>query len=323
MDRTERFYKIELMIRHQDSVSFQHLLEHLEVSPATLKRDLQYLRDRMDAPIVYDRDTNGYRFSQAFKGRRHELPGLWFNEGELHALMSMHQILSGLDENRVLTRHLQPLIEKLTGMLGQDESESREMMRRVKLISTAKRKVSGQSFETVGRALMQRKRLRFTYQKRSDGSQSVRLVSPQRLVHSRNTWYLDGWCHEAEQLRRFSVDTIVSAEVLPDRAKRIAVAELEKELDQGYGVFAGKKPKWAELVFSSRASSWVSAEEWHPQQEAHWLPDGRYRLRVPYVEDTELLMDLGRHAGQVEIRSPAVLRQAYVRMLQEGAALQS
>ena len=95
---------------------------------------------------------------------------------------------------------------------------------------------------------MQRKRLRFTYQKRSDGSQSVRLVSPQRLVHSRNTWYLDGWCHEAEQLRRFPVDTIVRGGLAgPGQAHRGGRAG--KELDQGYGVFAGKKPKWAELVF--------------------------------------------------------------------------
>ena len=38
MDRTERFYKIEMLIRNRGCVSFSTLLAELEVSPATLKR---------------------------------------------------------------------------------------------------------------------------------------------------------------------------------------------------------------------------------------------------------------------------------------------
>ena len=70
MDRTERFYKIELLLRNRGCVSFDQLREALEVSPATLKRDLQYLRERMDAPIAYDRADNGYRFAHTDAGAR-------------------------------------------------------------------------------------------------------------------------------------------------------------------------------------------------------------------------------------------------------------
>ena len=116
MDRTERFYKIELLIRNRGSVPFADLMAELGVSRATLKRDLEYLRERMDAPIVYDRDSNGYRFSadEARDARqvRHELPGLWFSEREIHALLTMHQLIGGLDEGGVLARHLQPLLDK-------------------------------------------------------------------------------------------------------------------------------------------------------------------------------------------------------------------
>jgi len=104
MDRTERFYKIEMLIRHRECVSFAALLEALEVSPATLKRDLQYLRERMDAPIEYDAMANGYRFGQQWRGTKHELPGVWFSEKELHALLTMHQLMSSLDEEGLLTR---------------------------------------------------------------------------------------------------------------------------------------------------------------------------------------------------------------------------
>ena len=142
MDRTERFYKIEMMIRSRGSVSFAALMEELGVSRATLKRDLEYLRGRMDAPIVYDRFDNGYKMQADPRDQRqvkHELPGVWFSEREIHALLTMHQLLAGLDDDGVLSRHLQPMMDKLQGMLGADESEARELMRRVKLISTARR----------------------------------------------------------------------------------------------------------------------------------------------------------------------------------------
>ena len=90
MDRTERFYKIELLLRSRGCVSFAALRGELAVSPATLKRDLQYLRDRLSAPIVYDAFDHGYRFAAAATGgtasagtTRHELPGLWFSENEI------------------------------------------------------------------------------------------------------------------------------------------------------------------------------------------------------------------------------------------------
>jgi predicted DNA-binding transcriptional regulator YafY len=69
MTKTARLYKIELSIRNRGHVSFQQLLGDLEVSAATLKRDLEYLRDRMGAPIVYDRDLNGYKFGPEYRGQ--------------------------------------------------------------------------------------------------------------------------------------------------------------------------------------------------------------------------------------------------------------
>lgn len=322
MDRTERFYKIEMLIRARECVSFATLLEALEVSPATLKRDLQYLRERMDAPIEYDALANGYRFGQQWRGTKHELPGVWFSEKELHALLTMHQLMSSLDEEGLLTRHLQPMFDKLSGMLGSDEAEARELTKRVKLIVTARRRVPSEHFETVGSAVVKRQRLRLRYRKRAPSGASVseRVVSPQRLVHYRNTWYLDAWCHRSEGFRRFALDAIEQAEALDEKSKAVSSKQLETELDQGYGIFAGGKVQQATLVFSAEAAQWVAHEEWHPSQRTAWLDDGRWRLELPYVDATELLMDLLRHAGQVQVEAPAALRQAYAKRLREAAA---
>ena len=64
VDRTERFYKIDqlLQARRPGVVPISVFLEELDVSLATFKRDLEYMRERLYAPIVWDRDQNGYRF---------------------------------------------------------------------------------------------------------------------------------------------------------------------------------------------------------------------------------------------------------------------
>ncbi|HJV61416.1 MAG TPA: WYL domain-containing protein [Albitalea sp.] len=326
MDRTERFYKIELLLRSRGCVHFDTLREELDVSPATLKRDLQYLRDRLAAPIVYDRFDNGYRFDNAAgasDGARQELPGLWFSEKEIHALLTMHQLLAGLDDDGVLSRHLQPMMDRLQGMLGADESEARELMRRVKVISTARRRVPSRHFELLGSALVQRRRVWLRYYKRSDRSTSEREVSPQRLVNYRNTWYLDAWCHASEGLRRFALDAVQEAKPLQAKARHVPVKDLEAQLDAGYGIYggAGARLRWATLRFSAEAAQWVANEEWHAQQTSRWLADGRYELQVPYSDPTELTMDILRHGDSVEVVGDKPLVASIAQRLKKASGL--
>lgn len=322
MDRTERFYKIELLIRNHGGVSFRTLREALEVSPATLKRDLQYLRDRLDAPIVYDRGDDVYRFEAeaAPRGASHELPGIWFSEAEIHALLTMHQLIAGLDADGVLGRHLQPMQDKLDAMLGADAAEARQMMQRVRIVSAAGRPVPSRYFELVGSALLKRRRIRMRYLTRSKGTTSQRDVSPLRLVHYRSTWYLDAWCHRSDALRRFALDAIEEAQVLEQSAKSVAMKTIEAEFDGAYGIFSGKAARWATLVFDAGVARWVSKEVWHADQRARWLGDGRYELRVPYADDTELLMDVLRHGEHVEVVAPRELRATLqARLARAGA----
>ena len=314
MDRTERFYRIEWLIKSRQGVSFDALLAELEVSPATLKRDLQYLRDRMDAPIVYARDDNVYRFADGdgsgparAGSRSHELPGVWFSEKELRALLTMHQLIGGLDDGGVLGRHLQPLLDKLQGLLGTSASQAQALMRRVRIASPARRPVPSRHFEEAVSAVLGRQRLGISYYTRSKRSESERVLSPQRLLHYRNTWYLDAWCHASEGLRRFALDAVRAARVLEVPARELPLETVEAELDRGYGVFGGARLRWATLLFSPEAAQWVSQEEWHPRQEQRLLPDGSLRLRVPYTDATELVMDVMRHGPNVQVLAPVEL----------------
>ena len=324
MDRTERFYKIEMLIRSRGSVPFTVLMDELSVSRATLKRDLEYLRERLDAPIVYDRFANGYSMRPDARDARqvkHELPGVWFSEREIHALLTMHQLIQGLDEGGVLARHLQPLLDKLHGMLGASGAEAEQLMKRVKIMSAARRPVIGRHFELIGSAITQRRRVQMLYYVRSRREETQRSISPQRLVHWRNTWYLDAWCHTSDALRRFALDAIRSAALQDQRAKDVAVKTIEAALDAGYGVFSGAKLQWAKLHFSPEAAQWVQHEQWHPKQQSTLHDDGSLTLRLPYSDATELAMDILRHGEQVRVLAPAALVKRVAAQVRAAAAV--
>ncbi len=324
MDRTERFYKIEMLIRSRGSVPYTDLMDELSVSRATLKRDLEYLRERLDAPIVYDRFANGYSMRPDARDARqvkHELPGVWFSEREIHALLTMHQLIQGLDEGGVLARHLQPLLDKLHGMLGASGAEAEQLMKRVKIMSAARRPVIGRHFELIGSAITQRRRVQMLYYVRSRREETQRSISPQRLVHWRNTWYLDAWCHTSDALRRFALDAIRSAALQDQRAKDVAVKTIEAALDAGYGVFSGAKLLWAKLHFSPEAAQWVQHEQWHPKQQSTLHDDGSLTLRVPYSDATELAMDILRHGEQVRVLAPAALVKRVAAQVRAAAAV--
>jgi DeoR/GlpR family transcriptional regulator of sugar metabolism len=50
MDRSERFHRIDLLLNERSVVPREVFLRELEVSLATFKRDLEYMRDRTRHP---------------------------------------------------------------------------------------------------------------------------------------------------------------------------------------------------------------------------------------------------------------------------------
>lgn len=309
MSQTERYYRIDQLLQEMGCVPFSTLQGTLEVSRATIKRDLQYMRERLNAPIEFDRDAQGYRYVQAGTGPRFQLPGLWFTADEALALMTMHQLLEGLDAGGLLGPHIKPLMERLSKALGADEAPAKEVLKRVKLMTSQQRRVQVRWFELVGKALMTRRRLLITYFTRYKNERSEREVSPQRLVHYRGNWYLDAWCHKSEGVRMFSLDSVESAKLLDTRARDVSTKQIDEDTAQGYGIFRGKALQWATLEFNAEAARWVRCEVWHEQQQCEDLPGDRYRLRVPYTESQELEMDILRHGENVRVIEPAALRE--------------
>lgn len=316
MSINERIYRIDQLLNDRKTVSFQELLDRLEVSPATLKRDLAYMRDRLNAPIVYDKELNGYRFES--NSENYVLPGLWFSPQEIYALLTMQHLLSNLDSDGLLSKHVKPLQSRLLAMLEDSDGSFEEIQKRVKIEKMGSRQYDLEHFQEIGSALVRRKRLVIEYQSRSKDENTRREISPQRMIYYRDNWYLDAWCHFKNALRSFSVDAIKKAEILETKADDIDDNELNAELGSGYGIFAGKEVKWALLRFSPERAKWVASEKWHPAQKSKFLEDGSYELCIPFSDEREIVMDILKHGNQVLVLNPQSLIMQVTEILRQN-----
>jgi predicted DNA-binding transcriptional regulator YafY len=319
MERTERFYKIQQLLKIRRYVGTQEFLDALEVSRATFKRDLEYLRDRFNAPIVYDADHEGYRFDDKVEDRAvWQLPGLWFSAEELLALLTMDRLLAELAPG-VLSEVIGPFRKRIKELLASGEHSAQDVASRIRVLTMGSRAIEPAYFRTIATALLSRRRLRVRHNRRQDGDVLEREISPQRLVHYRDNWYVDAFCHKRQALRTFAVDAIEQATVLDKAAKEVGEDSLERHFASGYGIFAGAETQEAVLLFNATRARWVSRETWHPKQDGKLQLDGTYLLKFPYSREPELVMDILKYGADVEVLAPESLRQAVAAQLIEAA----
>jgi predicted DNA-binding transcriptional regulator YafY len=306
VDRFDRIFELNRIFQAaRYPVSRQRLEEALECSRATVTRLIEDMRLHLNAPIVYDREHNGYRYDTA-EGTMYELPGLWFNASELQALLTVQQLLTRVQPG-LLDQHLRPLQKRIGALLELQRGGFDGLAARVRMIQVGARS-GGAHFQTVAGGLAQRQRLWVRYFSRVSDRRDEREISPQRLVYYRDNWYLDAWCHLREGLRTFALDAIEAARPVSTPALEVAEEALDRHVAASYGIFAGEPDQLAVLRFSAERARWVAKEDWHRDQEGRFLEDGSYELRIPYSQPLELAMDVLRYGPDVEVLAPAALR---------------
>ena len=310
MDRYERIVRLHRLLKHnRTGVSLERLMEEIEASRATVYRDIAFLRDALGAPI--ESDLESHRFKYVTDSEHvFELPGLWLSPDEVYALLVARQALTAQSDG-ALAEALGDLGPRLKGLVG----DRVEHLSRIRVLRQASRKLDDSTFRTVTSAVLERKRLSFSYRARSTGDGSVRTTSPQRLTHYRDNWYLDAYDHDKRGLRSFALDRVTAANIVEAAADDWPEAELDAHFASSYGIFAGPARAWATIRFSSHAARWVADERWHSQQKGRFLSDGRFELQLPFGNARELLMDVLRYGPDAEVIAPVSLREEMKQLL--------
>ncbi len=305
MDKFDRIFQLHAILKSRRTpIPLEELTARLECSKSTLHRAINALKDHLNAPVVFDANAGGYKYGKPETGEAFELPG-----------RPLRSAGGGLPEE-----HLGALAKRLDELTKHQHLNLGEAAQRLRFPAIAARP-AGAAFNTVASATLKRQKLWLEYHARSTDEVTERTVSPQRIVHYREAWYLDAWDEGKDALRSFSIDRIRRATVIDKRALDVPEAELDEHYSTAYGIFGGKADKVAVLRFTPERARWVADEQWHPQQEGRWLADGSYELKIPYREARELVMDVMRQGAGVEVVAPADLRRQIAEELRRASTL--
>jgi len=315
MDKHNRIYNLHrILSSSQYPVAKQALQEQLQCSDETMSELINDSKDFLDAPIAYDKKLNGYYYDKNTK-QEYELPGLWFNASELHALLAAYQLLSKVQPG-FLGPHLAPLKKRIEDVLDKEHYDTNELFNRVRIIQIGGRVYSHKHFAMVTTALLSQKQIHIAYHGREKDQHTERTISPQRLVYYRDNWYLDAWCHSRNALRSFSIDRISQTKLVNVKRHDINETDLNQHYENAYGIFGGQATHEAVLRFNSSAARWVSNEHWHSQQSGQFELDGSYLLKIPFNDSRELIRDILKYGPDVEVISPLSLRNAVMQRYQ-------
>jgi proteasome accessory factor C len=319
MDKWEKIVLVHrLLSKSHYCISSKALLTKLECSEATFHRIRTFMQTRLSAPIVFDHRYGGYCY-ETIDGQPFELPGLWFTQNEIEALLGFHHAVESLQKG-FFSDVLAPIKKRFEPLLKAQKTQTTSFLDRIKIIPLQSRNVDEKLFRMIAEAVVAGKRLRIEHAKISDESPIERSISPQTLVRYRDNWYVDAFCHLRNELRTFALDRILSVDFDPGKYHRTPRKQCEDFFGAAYGIFTGPATQTAEILFRGPAAREVSREQWHPRQQGQWKDDKTYCLTIPYGEDQELLMDIFKWGDCAEIINPQKLRNKAKLLLSNALA---
>lgn len=121
MSQSPRITRLNALLRRRAGVSMQQMVEALEVSRATICRDIEMMRGQMNAPIVFDRRSGTYRLDEkGVAGPAYMVPGLWLSPAQAYAFLTLNNMVRQIAPD-LLGPFLEPMQSSLKSMLCESE----------------------------------------------------------------------------------------------------------------------------------------------------------------------------------------------------------
>jgi predicted DNA-binding transcriptional regulator YafY len=304
MSQLERIAFIDARIREKGGLCLRDITERFEVSDRQARRDLDYLSDRLGAPLEWKAGPRRYEYREKWKN-------LEFADEKALLFYIFARAAAGAIAYVPLAEEgaLGKLLELVPPLLRTVEGSIRYEL-------PAYDPADIENLSLLVRAISENRCMDISYRD-SHGTLTDRRIEALRLVNYAGSWYcIARDCSKAE-LRTFRLSRVSKISLSKDKAKiETAPEEIERFLAASYGMFKGRGDKRARIRFYGRALAIVLAELWHPDQEKS---EGSDELRGSFVEISvpvsrwdEILGRTLRFGCEAEPVSPPEFRELWM-----------
>jgi predicted DNA-binding transcriptional regulator YafY len=305
----ERYHWFYGQIKAGRYPNARKLSEKFEISQKQAQREIEFMRDRLHAPLTYNPNQKGYELEDT----SYELPPVWFKEDELLALCLALRLASALPD-RKLKKSLYELLEKFLTFRFLDSPPSLEDIKeKVSVKNIEYYKVDESVFHKVIDSLFRNEPLRISYYTPHKDETTERVIQPLHLLCYMGSWHLIAFCTLKKELRDFALSRIRLIEPssqpieLPN-----GLPHVRDYIKKSFGVITGGESIEVCLKFVPAISHWISEQIWFSSQEVSRNEDGSVCLKFPVADFREVRREILKYGSSVEVLSPQELREEII-----------
>jgi predicted DNA-binding transcriptional regulator YafY len=251
---------IDRQIASEKYPNTRTLARDYESSTATIRRDIDFLRTMLGAPIEYDARRKGYYYTD----KNYRLPFGVFRAENVLALALAKNIMTLCHDTPVYAE-VRKLMDTMTAPLSTEERSC--YADRVVVPPIPSAPVPEALWTTITAALGKNKIITFEYQGAWDEEYLPRRVRPYQLLFDNGIWLLYGYAEEREAVRIFSLPRVRNAVLTDDRFTLPKNYDYRAKTGGSYfGVFAGQKNYRFRIAFYDEAIVQVQERQWAEDQ---------------------------------------------------------
>jgi len=296
--------------------NYSHFMEQWGVSRSTVKRDLRYMRDRLNMPIEWDNAKKTFYFSEPFDA----LPAFILGPQEALTLALAGRMCDAVYGSMFGTR-LDEILRRIAPLLGSAVTFAVDSLAHVHAPPPDGAVDDFEHFLPLLEAIIARRVLRLRYTKPECDSAEIRVVHPRKLVRRPDQrWTLVAHDTARGGLRTFVLGRIDSVETTGRPYRPDATIDVDAYVRQSMGAFASTEEHDVRLALDTHAAYYARERPWHGSQRLTERADGRVEmtLRVNHLADVHnAVLRWGDH---VEVLEPSNLRADVIAALDAARA---
>jgi len=272
--RQERINFIDHEIRTGKYPNAAQIAREFGVTDRTIRRDIDYMKNCMDAPIEYDQTKKGYYYSEP----NFFLPYVDIKESEFFAICISEKALKQY-ENTPFYDTLAAVFEKIKGFLPDTIRVNTTWIdTHYTFLQESYTNINPEIWETIAAALRLGHQIRLTHQKAGADEAVPRTVDPYHIVSYRGEWYLVAYCHTRHNVIRFAVSRIKSANMLNSTYMIPASFNISEFLGSAFGIISEDNEYDITIRFSKAQAPYILERQWHSSQRVQENADGSVNL---------------------------------------------
>ena len=302
-----RLLQVDQQIRQAKYPNCFSLAKQLEVSVKTIQRDVEYMRDRLNAPIEYDFLKKGYYYTSG----NWFLPALSLSEGDLFAVLLASRVLEQYHGTPV-AKQLGSIFKTIAESLPDKITIQPELVfSRFSVSGPPAKPVAHEIWGVVVRGLLHQRSVHMKYLAMEASKAKQRVIDPYHIANLQGEWYVFALDHLANELRQFAIPRIQAAKLTNDRFEIAADFDPNKFLSVTFGRFAlsGTKAHQVKLLFDRGVALWVLERQWSPQQTLKKRSNGQVELSFPAAGLYEVSRWVLAWGHRVRVLTPPELKE--------------